>query len=182
MPDEPVGDGQGGSGPTEPPAQKGKGGKKEPPVQEPPAQEPPVDDFKAKFEAAEAARVAAVNKLADALKGQKTDAERLLQLENDYATLQANFGVLKTTYDAEQNQKKVLIDTERTDLIAKLVAARPGLNKDNLDKCDILFLRDLSKNVLPPEPSAFDVRKQTVDQDRDKRIAALREQRKAGRK
>lgn len=178
MADEPAGDGgqSGGSGQTDPPKQEPK---KEP------VKTPPVDDFKAKFEAAEAARLEAEKKLADALKGQMTDADRIAALEKraqDYDTLNANFTALKSTYEAEQNEKKVALDQERAELVAKLKEARPGLTDANLTKCDITFLRDLAKNIVPPGPSSVDTKLKQFNDTRDKRIDELRKQRKENSK
>lgn len=178
MADNPEGDGepQGVSGQTDPPNGQSK--------QTPKGKT--VDDFKAKYEASEAARLEAEKKLAEATKGRMTDAERIAALEtnlsefsNKYESLNANFGVLKTTYEAEQAEKKVLLDQERTDLIARLKEARPGIDEKNLSKCDLLFLRDLAKNIAPPSTSAIDARKQTFQDSREKHIAELREQRRA---
>lgn len=148
-----------------------------------------VDDFKTKYEAAEAARLVAEKKLAEATKGRMTDAERIAALETNlseftdkYETLTANFGALKNTYETEQAEKKALLDQERTDLIARLKESRPGLDEKNLSKCDLLFLRDLAKNVAPPSPSAVEPRQQTFQAAREKNIAELREQRRAKNK
>lgn len=169
------GEGDGGDGGQEPPGQA--------------PETPPADDFKAKFEAEKTAREAIEKKLAEANKGRMTDAERIAALEADhskltqtYETLNANFGALKSTYDAEQNEKKTLEEQERADLVAKLKAVRPGFNDANLSKCDMLFLRDLVKNTVPPEPSAKDVKEEAFKTERDKRIAELREQRKSKNK
>lgn len=107
-----------------------------------------------------------------------TAAERVAEMEKKYETLEAKFSATQSVLDKKVKDEEMREQAEKSGIIGKIVGLNGNLSEDTLMKCDMQFLTQLQKSLGISEAQAVDDQVKKLNEQRDNRIAKLREERR----
>lgn len=122
---------------------------------------------------------AEAKKKADAEAREKMSAaERVAEMEKKYETLEAKFNATRSVLEQRVRDEEAREQAQKSSIIEKIVGLNGNLSADTLMKCDMQFLTQLSKSLGVSEAQAVDDQVKKLNDQRENRIAKLREERR----